>query len=394
MYPDRAPPPPLPSGPPPSTGPYQFGAGNLSQNTNQQNGFSFTSGNSAPQYPVATDQYRPSRTGHYNLEESPRARVDGPSRSGRYRRREPNRPGRGRGSYHHRATADRPLLNFQRGNTPEQLLGMNDHQEVEKRFLDIDDMSDSAEEAMDESDLDEYEPPLKIAVSTIGRTVIGTREAGVHVPTEATITQSISIPKWSNPEYYTALPPPDESQRKKRDVVKLIRKARVAIGKSTSSANQVAANDDFISFAMEEYHSESDVGDIAELPRSQGRGVPGAPSGPRSVGNYGPAMSLGHAPGTNGEVLSTQKLGPPPSNVTLNKPKLAQQAIENPIGNLKRKRSENAVAPEPLRKPKRKKGTAPFSNGYVLEEWVPGDGTNAIPWLSQDHRFTENAGFR
>ena len=407
MYSDQRPPPPLPEGPPPPSGAYQFGAGEQSQNSPGQNGFTFHPLHAAPQYPVAADQYRPSRTSQYNMEEYRKLHNGDPPRPGKgarkeYQRREPSRPnrGRGRGSYHHRATADRPLLNFKRGSTPEQLLGMNDHEEVEKRFLDIDDMSDSAEEAMDESDPDEYEPPLDIAVPTNGSQAIlpgghaatGFRQAQVHGIDMAATTEDASVPKWSNPEYYTALPPPDESQRKKRDVVKLIRKARVAIEKTISSTNEVAANDDFISFDMGDNQSESDDVDKAEAPRSHGRGVPGASFGPRSGSNYRPAPSS-HAPGTNGEVLSAEKLGPPPSNI-VSKPKPTQQGTENTSKNLKRKRSENAVAAEPLRPPKRKKGTAPFSNGYVLEEWEPGDGVNAIPWISSDHRLTENAGFR
>lgn len=409
IYSNQSPLPPLPSGPPPSTGPYQFHAGDWSQNSlKQQNGFSFRPLQSAPQYPVAIDQYRPPRTGQFDTKESQRAHNGGTSRPGRNARSDNTRPGsrrsiRGRGNYHHRATADRPLLNFKRGDTPEQLLGMNTHQEGEKRFLDIDDMSDSAEEAMDESDIDEYEPPLEIArpvggtramlsVTTMDDAVRSGREVEGHDTAEAAIQHGTSLPKWSNPEYYTALPPPDESQRKKRDVVKLIRKARVAIGKNTTSANQVVANDDFISFDMGGNQSEPDSFDAVELPRFRGGGVPGAPSGPRSGGNYLSAKS-GQAPGTNGEALSAENLGPPPSNI-VNRPNTMQQATGNTNGTLKRKRSEYAVAAEPLRPPKRKKGTAPFSNGYVLEEWAPGEGVNVIPWISLDHRFTENPGFR
>lgn len=409
MYSDQSPPPPLPSGPPPSTRPYQFQAEDRSLNSlKQQNGFSFRPLQSAPQYPVPIDQYRPPRTGRYDIEESPRAHNGGTSRSGRNARSDYTRPGlrhssRGRGNYHHRATADRPLLNFKRGDTPEQLLGMNTHQEGEKRFLDIDDMSDSAEEVMDESDIEEYEPPLEIArpvggtrailsVTTRDDTVSSGREVEGHDTAEAAIQHGTSLPKWSNPEYYTALPPPDESQRKKKDVVKLIRKARVAIGKNTASANQVVANDDFISFDLGGNQSESDSSDAVELPRFRGGGVPGAPSGPRSGGNYLSAKS-GQAPGTNGEALSAEILGPPPSNI-VNRLNTTQQATGNTNGTLKRKRSEYAVAAEPLRPPKRKKGTAPFSNGYVLEEWAPGEGVNVIPWISLDHRFTDNPGFR
>lgn len=56
-------------------------------------------------------------------------------------------------------------------------------------------------------------------------------------------------PKWSNPDPYTVLPPPDDSQSKKVDVVKLIRKARVSENATQAGkADAVASNEDFISF--------------------------------------------------------------------------------------------------------------------------------------------------
>jgi non-canonical poly(A) RNA polymerase PAPD5/7 len=80
-----------------------------------------------------------------------------------------------------------------------------------------------------------------------------------------------SVPKWSNPDPYTALPPPDESQRKKKDVVKLIRKARVET--NAGSTAKVDPADDFISF---DFGDEED--DSAD---KSGMGVEGAPTGPR-----------------------------------------------------------------------------------------------------------------
>ncbi|PHH68173.1 hypothetical protein CDD80_201 [Ophiocordyceps camponoti-rufipedis] len=58
-----------------------------------------------------------------------------------------------------------------------------------------------------------------------------------------------AAPKWSNPDPYTALPCPDEtSTRPKRDVVKLIRKARLEEPKP--STDVPAAAKDFIPFDM------------------------------------------------------------------------------------------------------------------------------------------------
>jgi non-canonical poly(A) RNA polymerase PAPD5/7 len=64
----------------------------------------------------------------------------------------------------------------------------------------------------------------------------------------ATDAEASAVPKWSNPDPYTALPPPDESRVKKRDVVKLIRKSKVATILPSASQNAIAENADFVSF--------------------------------------------------------------------------------------------------------------------------------------------------
>jgi hypothetical protein len=54
-------------------------------------------------------------------------------------------------------------------------------------------------------------------------------------------------PRWSNPDPYTTLPSPDESQRKKKDTVKFICKVRSNTG-SDSAAKTEATTDYFNSF--------------------------------------------------------------------------------------------------------------------------------------------------
>lgn len=93
----------------------------------------------------------------------------------------------------------------------------------------IDQLSDSDEADMDMSDSENEsaEPTAKRARTT---------------NQEAT---GDSVPKWSNPDPYTALPPTEESDKKKKDMVQLIRKARVqaAPGPRTSLP---ADDEDFI----------------------------------------------------------------------------------------------------------------------------------------------------
>lgn len=104
------------------------------------------------------------------------------------------------------------------------------------KFAHVSDLSDSDEADMDlssddnEGHNDEAPPRKRRAVET----------ASAPPP---------PAPKWSNPDPYTVLPPPDESQSKKVDVVKLIRKARVADNAAQQQkADPVASNEDFISF--------------------------------------------------------------------------------------------------------------------------------------------------
>lgn len=54
-----------------------------------------------------------------------------------------------------------------------------------------------------------------------------------------------ATPLWSNAEIYTARPPPDESEGKRKDVMKMIRKAKATAGDLTTSK---PASDDFVAF--------------------------------------------------------------------------------------------------------------------------------------------------
>ena len=68
-----------------------------------------------------------------------------------------------------------------------------------------------------------------------------------------------NAPKWSNPDPYTSLPPINETNRKKRDMVKFIRKARNNPDTLHSVVEDVVTeNQDFISFDMDGHYSVDD----------------------------------------------------------------------------------------------------------------------------------------
>ncbi|KAL3445712.1 hypothetical protein BJX65DRAFT_296794 [Aspergillus insuetus] len=160
-------------------------------------------------------------------------------------------------------TSERPLLRSRREVTPELLTGFDGG--VEKpamKFARLENLSDSEEAEMDVSSSDddqEAHPRKKRAPEN--DTASSTESVAVVTPT----------PKWSNPDPYTALPPPDESQNKKVDVVKLIRKARLAASAAqTAQTDAVVSNEDFISLAGLVDENESN------------RAPENAPAGPRA----------------------------------------------------------------------------------------------------------------
>jgi non-canonical poly(A) RNA polymerase PAPD5/7 len=154
-----------------------------------------------------------------------------------------------------RSTAERPLLTSKRESTPELLGGSGDGANKSSlKFAHLDEITDSDEAEMDVSDSDsDNRPPRKKRAVDL---------APASVP---------QAPKWSNPDPYTALPPPDETQAKRPDVVKLIRKARFAASAPVVQADAVTTNEDFISF---------DVGDFGDVETAQP--PENAPKGPKN----------------------------------------------------------------------------------------------------------------
>jgi len=158
------------------------------------------------------DTYRPRPREPY--------RRDGPARRDQMRRY-PQAP----------RVAERPLFRLEHNHEDSSLLDPN----ADSKFRSLDQLSDSEEEAMDLSEDEELEPLTKRA----------------RIDKDDSNTET-AAPKWSNPDPYTALPPPSEATAKRTDVLKLIRKARIdATPRTETTSNQA----DFISFGMDEVES-------------------------------------------------------------------------------------------------------------------------------------------
>ena len=150
-----------------------------------------------------------------------------------------------------------------RASTPERLVGMNGNDEHGSRYLEVDDMSDSDEEEMDVSEDDQPVIVDTVKPKELSPITCPEDESQVTEPPRKKQHTDYkkdgdSLHKWSNPDPYTSLPPVDESRKKRKDVVKLIRKARVAPEKGKDDLNGAseAKEADFISFDFGEAASE------------------------------------------------------------------------------------------------------------------------------------------
>ena len=319
--------------------------------------------------------------------------------------------------------SDRPLLRLQR-NVPEQL--MAESKSNLQRFLPAEDISDSEEEDMQESDSDKGGTVQVLIRGSAGALDLHDEQKGqangvgedLEPPAKRQALESsvndlsnhTSVPKWSNPDPYTVLPPADDSQRKKRDVLKLIRKARITNDAENQVRSEVAANNDFISFGFEDdATSVNKEVDFQSSPHDthridNGNSFASVPTGPKNQSGL-PPFSENMPPGTQSLPMSADILGPPPGLSTLSGLQdgsggdgndylpLHEDDRNEDLGDRKRTHDDQ-IKIEAKRPPRKKTKKDSQPDGAVLPEWVAESSTHPTPWLSTAREPTESAGFR
>jgi non-canonical poly(A) RNA polymerase PAPD5/7 len=299
--------------------------------------FTFSSNHQGPRFPPSGPansdppaRRRPARNGgQYGQRDSRRGD------SNNYR----GRGGR-RGGFRKAAPHERALLQVRDGASPERSFGIV---EGSNRFQNVDDMSDDEEADMDvgsgsDSDSDSDSDKAKDRNHKAARTQANDRADGN------------SVPKWSNPETYTALPPPEERTGKKIDFVKLIRKAKNDAAEKTESNNAVAANDDYISF---------DMGDEVKSP----------PPEEESRNTYRPRLDP-----IQGSL----------NDLDYNEPE-HEPAANN--GSQKKRSAETANLPEAPRSSKANKRKREVGRGVVQEWQASSPDTCTAPWVNTQQSY-------
>lgn len=368
--------------------------------------FSFRNADGAPQYPRKGDGYRPDD--RESLQEFQSDRRDHQNNRPERHRINATRGNFRGGRANKIATAERPLLRSRQDTEPEQMFGIAYKDGDAKRFISADDMSDSEEELMVESESDN-DNSGGVSLITPGAEAILEHIApdGPERPAKRRalevkkpIEPAGTVSKWSNPDPYTVLPPIDDTQRKKRDVVRIIRKARVSTEKAAISQSQAAANDDFISFGFEEGDTDTEK-NVTQRPtrndvRTNGSGMLSVPSGPGQFSHRNNLRDQGlqKPPGSQTVHVSAEALGPPPGLEGRTNSASHNNISQDPDSGKRRPDYSERNKFNPPLKRKRPVGKEAVT-GDLTEGWWPEANTEVTPWLENEKiRQSENAGFR
>ncbi|KAJ4139745.1 hypothetical protein NW768_001089 [Fusarium equiseti] len=325
----------LPPRPPPRDD-FRFGGGDSYRPRVPQGDFTFRM-DKPPGMPEYPGDYR-----------GPPSDRRGPRRDGGRGR------GRGRGGRRWQPPphpSERALVSGATQNLPEERLG----EDGVAKFRDLDQISDDDELDMDISSSSETEGPSK------KRARVAKDDASGD-----------AAPKWSNPDPYTALPCPDETTRKKMDMVQFIRKARVEAEKKNKAPATTEA-EDFISFDLtEDEESEEEQEAPPPPPRDPPPTIappppppPNAPSGPRA------------------------DIDKP--RTAVNEMQEARRIANDALGSRKRT-ADDVIKPPDYGQ--LKKATTKPSKGSLLPSWAPKVKEDPCPWDMYDHSATTNMAFR
>lgn len=324
-----------------------------------------------------------------NVENAPSFPATKPQAPNRRRDRE-NTRGRGRGGRHPRGgrgskkASDRAIFQARRSPTPEQLAGMR---AGESRFKPLELLSDSGEEDMDLNSSDES---TRAAARLRGEQAVKPEEdsdddehprakrARLGSPTAAKLQEA---PKWSNPDPYTALPPPGESHAKGKDVMRLIRKAKVDAIRTQDSK---AASGDFISLDFNNPNDDDDDSSSSSV-------VERSPPPPRSQ-----HRSFSHLDNLHPNRTTSANASESSRAVQRGTPDLADNVdVWPPNSTLQTaiaKQDAAALASQPARQNGRKRKQPTRDTGSLNGAWeIYDESVDPTPWLPEDDAQCPNA---
>lgn len=343
----------------------------------------------------STPSFAPSNDQQYGNGERRRSRRNQGGVKNQPGRGRPNHRG-GRGRFIPKAAYDRAIMRAQREPTPEQLKGMGDGQ---TRFKILDDESDTSSEAMDlgTPDDDHRKNAVDGAVDLTADDSDDEEHPRAKRARIGTPVVEETKPKWSNPDPYTALPPPAEGKKVGENLLKLMRKAKNEIAKDDST--KAAGASDFISLNFDDEEEDDDEGEVVEISSDDGLPAEAAaaqPVGGRSTFSHldnlhpdryaappSPPPGIGvSAPSGLPQVPPMGKLDvwppppPPPPKADQDTLQVAQAVERQDVSAAPTQRAQKAA--------KRKREREQKAQGEVNEEWDAYGDVEPTPWRSCD----------
>ncbi|EGO54262.1 hypothetical protein NEUTE1DRAFT_124553 [Neurospora tetrasperma FGSC 2508] len=253
-------------------------------------------------------------------------------------------------------------------------------------YRNVDELSDSDEAEMDISGdeaAEDAEPSTKRARTALDQSA-----------------SDNNTPKWSNPDPYTALPPEGARERKTKDVVQMIRKARV----QTAAETKTALPNDLDEIIMFNSDSDSDIEIIQEV-KPTGKAardslslVPVAAKQPskkpevKQPVDKKPVTGTIDLTGTDDEEDSAP-VPPAPRNIPKNLPK-TRPTFDDPtpsaLGSRKRTHDDEIKLPHA----RLKKATRAPVGGKIQPEWRAVPKQDSCPWMrdAEDHSASPTMG--
>ncbi|KAK4225122.1 putative Poly(A) RNA polymerase protein [Podospora fimiseda] len=272
------------------------------------------------------DSYRPDQNGgrRQHWDRSNRGSRNG-RRGGRFETKKPWRPF---------VAAERELLSTDH-NVGEAEAFFDEN--AGQTFRALDELSDSDEAEMEISggeDDDSTEPSHKRA----------------RLSADKSATEQ-SVPKWCNPDPYTALPTETSTTGKKKDVVQMIRKARI----QSQEIRKSLSKDDVADFIALDFDSSDDASDI------------------EIVDDSAPEPAPDVAVPRNDDI--SRRVNVPSLDLDL------------ALGSRKRTHDDRIKAPHVMLK----KGVRPAPRGgEITDEWRSVPHLTATPWIRGDHSQASN----
>jgi non-canonical poly(A) RNA polymerase PAPD5/7 len=203
---------------------------------------------------------------------------------------------------------------------------------------------------------------------------------GPRKRTKVDATDATAAPKWSNPDPYTVLPPPETLGAPKKDIVQTIRKAK---NDQAAKVDKVADNSDFISFNFDDDDDEEDaVMDEPSLPAAKSPARTGEPTFSHRD-SFHRKTSTASAPQNNG--VSSSSFTP------INQRSNAPVSISSDSDYVDQR---SPIVAERVSRPPKRKSRDTRQMGDVTEEWQAVDGQPIAPWSTRDHSATADVGLR